>query len=67
MKIMLILGLFYIILPTDILPDYILLAGWIDDVILGVVMFFMALKFTPEDLIRQLWNKIHQEKDDADN
>ena len=67
-KIFLILGLFYIIFPADLLPDQILLAGWLDDLILGIIMFFMAMKFTPEDLVRQLWHTIHREKNNnADN
>lgn len=57
-KTILVLGVLYIMFPADILPDYILLAGWLDDLVLAVVMFLLAMKFTPEDLVSQLWHKI---------
>lgn len=34
--VILILALFYIISPIDLIPDFIPVAGWIDDVAVGV-------------------------------
>ncbi len=38
----------------DIFPDHILLAGWLDDIALAVVLYILALKITPEALIKKL-------------
>jgi len=41
--IMLLLAL-YIISPIDLLPDFIPIIGWIDDIIAGFVLIMMLLK-----------------------
>lgn len=61
-KTILVLGFFYIIFPADILPDTILLAGWLDDLLLAIVTFILAMKLTPEELLRKLWTKINSTK-----
>lgn len=53
-KLLLLAAFFYIIFPMDIFPDHILLAGWLDDIALAVVMYILALKITPEALIKKL-------------
>ncbi|MEN8257138.1 MAG: DUF1232 domain-containing protein [Thermodesulfobacteriota bacterium] len=53
-KLLLLVGFFYIIFPMDIFPDQILLAGWLDDLVLAIVMYILAMKITPEDLINKL-------------
>jgi uncharacterized membrane protein YkvA (DUF1232 family) len=53
-KLLLLAGFFYLIFPMDILPDQILLAGWLDDLALAVIMYIIAMKLTPEDLIKKL-------------
>lgn len=56
-KLILLAGFLYIIFPADILPDYLVLAGWLDDALLATVIYLLAMKFTPEDIIRRLWDK----------
>jgi len=34
----------YIISPIDLLPDFIPIVGWIDDIIAGFVLIMMLLK-----------------------
>ncbi len=53
-KLLLLAGFFYLIFPMDIFPDQILLAGWLDDLALAVVVYILALKWTPEDLVKKL-------------
>ena len=65
-KLLMLAAFFYIIFPMDILPDQILLAGWLDDIALAVVMYFLAMKFTPEDLIRKLLDEFGDHEDDKE-
>ncbi len=53
-KLLLLVAFFYIIFPLDIFPDNILLAGWLDDLALAIVMYILAIKMTPEELIKKL-------------
>ena len=57
-KLLLVAGFFYLIFPMDILPDQILLLGWLDDAALAIIMYILAMKITPEDLIKKLLDKI---------
>lgn len=34
----------YIISPIDLMPDFIPIIGWIDDIIAGIVLIMMLLK-----------------------
>lgn len=67
-KLLLLAGFFYLIFPMDILPDQILVAGWLDDLALAIVIYILALKITPEELIKKLVAGIslHQDKKDTE-
>jgi len=39
-KVLLLLALLYLVFPTDLVPDVLPLAGWVDD--LGVIAFALA-------------------------
>lgn len=66
-KLLLLAAFFYIIFPMDIFPDHILLAGWLDDLALAVVMYILALKMTPEELVKKILAKFrHREPDLGD-
>jgi uncharacterized membrane protein YkvA (DUF1232 family) len=60
-KLLLLGAFFYIIFPLDLVPDHLLLAGWLDDLALAVIMYLLALKITPEDLVRKLLRQIRGE------
>ena len=66
-KLLLLAGFFYLIFPMDILPDQILVAGWLDDLALAVVIYILALKITPEELIKKLVAGINLHKDKKDS
>ena len=66
-KFLLIAGFLYIIFPMDIFPDQILLAGWLDDLVLAVVMYILAMKITPEDLIKKLLAKFGTDEIERDD
>lgn len=65
-KLLLLAAFFYIIFPMDIFPDNILLAGWLDDVALAVVLYILAMKITPEDIIKKVLEgfKTHEKNQD---
>ncbi|MBU0682054.1 MAG: DUF1232 domain-containing protein [Proteobacteria bacterium] len=64
-KLLLLGTFFYIIFPLDLFPDHILLAGWLDDLALAVVMYILALKITPEALVKKILNEFkHVKKQD---
>lgn len=56
-RLLLILGFAYVLLPFDLIPDHLLIVGWMDDLALAIVLVAAALKFTPEDLLDRLGNK----------
>ncbi len=67
-KLLLLAGFFYLIFPLDFVPDHILLAGWLDDLALAVVMYILALKITPEELVKKLLDQFgrHGKKQDGE-
>ncbi len=66
-KILLIATFFYIIFPMDLFPDQILLAGWLDDLALAIVMYLLAMKITPEDLIKKILAGVASRKHKQDD
>jgi uncharacterized membrane protein YkvA (DUF1232 family) len=61
-KLLLLAAFFYLIFPLDLLPDHILLAGWLDDLALAVVMYLLALKITPEALVKKILQEFQGKK-----
>ncbi len=61
-RLIFVAGFAYILLPFDLIPDNVLVLGWLDDLALAIVLIAAALKFTPEELLARLVVKIHQEK-----
>jgi uncharacterized membrane protein YkvA (DUF1232 family) len=48
----------YIISPIDILPDYIPLAGWLDDVLLVPLGFYLMQRVVPRPLLEEKRNTL---------
>ena len=65
-RLILIAGFAYILLPIDFIPDTIVFAGWMDDLALAIVLVAAALKFTPEELLTNLIDKINNGKSGDD-
>lgn len=66
-KLLLLAAFFYIIFPMDIFPDQILVAGWLDDLVLAVVMYILAIKMTPEELIKKIADRFQHPKKGRDD
>ncbi len=43
----------YVLSPIDILPDWIPLLGWVDDIVLISIVLPLFMKLLPADVLRQ--------------
>ncbi len=51
-------ALVYVISPIDLVPDVLPILGWLDDGIVAMMLFKLAQKFLPDDLLASLKAKI---------
>ncbi|MDW7984526.1 MAG: TerC/Alx family metal homeostasis membrane protein [Acidobacteriota bacterium] len=49
------LALLYALSPIDLIPDFIPIAGHLDDVIILSLLFFFALQAIPDGVVREVW------------
>jgi uncharacterized membrane protein YkvA (DUF1232 family) len=57
-KVFLGLAVGYFFLPFDIIPDFIPLLGYIDDVVIIPTLIFIALKFIPPSIVQEYREKV---------
>lgn len=50
-KMMLWLAIGYLLLPFDLIPDFLPIIGQLDDVIIIPLLLYLALKLTPQSII----------------
>ncbi len=53
----------YVLSPIDIIPDWIPLMGWIDDLMLIGVVLPVVMKLLPADVLRQARQSAGADKD----
>ena len=57
-KLILAVGLLYILVPVDIIPDTIPLLGWLDDLAIASFIVALALKLVPKEVMARVKDKI---------
>jgi uncharacterized membrane protein YkvA (DUF1232 family) len=57
-KLLLLVAIGYLVLPFDLIPDWIPVLGMLDDVLIVPGLIFLALKLIPEDIVEE-HRKIH--------
>jgi uncharacterized membrane protein YkvA (DUF1232 family) len=55
-KLLLFLSIGYLLMPFDLIPDFIPVIGQIDDVIIAPLLFYTALKLIPNYIIEEYRN-----------
>lgn len=59
-KILLWLAVGYVLLPFDLIPDFIPVIGQLDDLIIVPVLVYLALKIIPDALIQECKAEIEE-------
>lgn len=59
-KLILVIGLLYLVYPLDIIPDQIPLLGLVDDITIGTFLIALAIRFVPAKVIIRVKEKIFQ-------
>ena len=62
-KILLGLAVAYLLLPFDLIPDFIPVVGQLDDVLIVPGLIYLALKMIPDDVVAECRNEIEKIRD----
>lgn len=57
-KVFLWLAIGYALLPFDLIPDFIPVLGYLDDIIIIPILIYLALKFIPKSLYQEHYDKL---------
>ena len=57
-KLILTVGLLYILVPVDFIADTIPLIGWMDDLAIASFMVALALKLVPQEVVDRVKRKM---------
>ena len=61
-KLILTVGLVYILVPVDFLADTIPLLGWLDDLAIASFLVALALRLVPEEVMTRVKNRVFKVK-----
>jgi uncharacterized membrane protein YkvA (DUF1232 family) len=50
----------YAFSPVDLIPDFIPVLGYLDDIILIPLGIILVLKLIPKDVLQECWNKVEK-------
>ena len=60
-KVLLGLAIGYLLLPFDLIPDFIPVLGHLDDVVIVPGLIYLALRMIPDEIIRQCRDQLQNE------
>lgn len=66
-KLFLGLAVGYLLLPFDLIPDFIPVIGQLDDVLIIPVLLYLALLFIPQAVMQACREQIHESHNQADS
>jgi uncharacterized membrane protein YkvA (DUF1232 family) len=61
-KIFLGLAIGYVLMPFDLIPDFIPVMGQVDDLVIVPLLVYIALKMIPDELVQDCREQIKREK-----
>jgi len=59
-KLLLGLAVGYVLLPFDLIPDFVPVIGHIDDLIIVPALVYLALKLIPDDVLAECRRKVNE-------
>ncbi len=60
-KILIWAGLGYLILPIDIIPDFIPVIGYLDDILIVSIFILIAMQFIPPEVVQEAREEVSDE------
>lgn len=63
-KALLWLAIGYVMLPFDLIPDFIPVIGHLDDLIIVPGLIYLAIKFIPNEIVVECKNKLRMDEKD---
>lgn len=57
-KLILTVGLLYILVPVDFIPDTIPVFGWLDDLVIASFLVALALRLVPNEVMERVRRQI---------
>lgn len=61
-KIIVVIIIVYALSPIDLIPDFVPVLGYIDDIIILPALIGLAIKFIPRDIMERAREKVSDEK-----
>lgn len=65
-KLIILLAIAYLLSPVDLIPDFIPVLGWLDDIVLIPLLLKLAYGIIPQDLIDE-YEQVNQLESDQPN
>lgn len=64
-KVLLGAALAYLLSPIDIIPDFIPVIGYLDDIVIVPLLVFLAIKLIPKSIVAECREQLRISKNDA--